>query len=114
MLRCSLDDGPRLSLCTCPGLDGVRGLAPPPGVDGHNAQLVVGDGLELHHGAWGAVHHGLREEITALRLRPQDVAAGSGHLGELHSDAVAVLGVGLLDAGHLRSWRTHDGSLTMI
>lgn len=93
-------------VCTCPGLDGVRGLAPPPRVDGHDTQLVVRVGLELHRGAWGAAHHDLREEITCLRLCPKDVAGCPGNLCELHSDAVAVFGVGLVDAGDFRSWRT--------
>lgn len=105
-LQCEMYFG--LFIRTCPGLDGVRGLAPPPRVDGHDAQPVVCVGLELHHGARGAAHHGLREEIVCLG--PQDVAARPGNLCELHSDAVAVFGVGLFNAGDFRSWRTHDGS----
>ncbi len=98
----------RLFVCTCPGLVGVRGLAPPPRVDGHDAQPVVCVGLKLHHSAGRSAHHGLREEIPSLRLCPQDVAGRPGNLCELHSDAVAVFGVSLFNVGNFRSWRTHD------
>lgn len=100
---------------TCPGLDGVRGLAPPPRVDRHDTQPVVRVGLELHHGAGGAAHHHLREEITGLRLCPQEIAACPGNGCELHSDAVTVFGVGLCNAGDIRSWRANDRSkISMI
>lgn len=91
---------------TCPGVDGGWGLAPPPRIDRHDAQFVVGVGLELHHSSRGAAHHCLGEEI--FRLRPQDVAGCPGNLCELHCDAVAVFGVGLFNAGYLRRWRTQD------
>ena len=97
--------------CTCPGLDGLRGLAPPPRVDGHNAQPVVCVRLELHHGARGAAHHRLREEVPSARLCPQDVAGRPGNLCELHSDAVAVFGVGLFNGRYFRSWMAHDTPL---
>lgn len=49
---------------TCPGLDGAGGLTLPTRVDRHDAQPVVGVGLQLHHGAGGAAHHRLREEAA--------------------------------------------------
>lgn len=99
-----MDSGIRPFVRTCLGLNGVRGLASPPRIGGHDTQLVVYVGLELHHGARGAAHHGLREEITSLRLCSQDVAGCPGNLFERHSDAVAMFGVGLFNPGDVRSW----------
>lgn len=107
-VKCVQDSGVRPFFRTCPGLDGEGGLAPPPSVDGHDAQPVVCVGLELDRRARGAAHHGLREETPAHRLCPQDVAGCPGNLCELHGDAVAEFGVGLFDAGDIRGWWTHQ------
>lgn len=95
---------------TCFGPDGVWGLAPPPRVDGHDAKDIVCVGLELQDGAGGAAHRHLKEEIIVQCLCPQDVASCPRNLGELYGDAVALLGIGLLDAGYIRSWRAADKS----
>lgn len=95
---------------TCPGFDGVWRLAPSSGVDRHDAQTVVGVGLQAHHRARGLCCWGLKEEIPRRWLCPQDVAGCPWNFCKLNSDAVAVFGVGLVNARDIGSWRLNDKS----
>lgn len=97
---------------TCPGLDGVWWLAPSSWVDRHDAQNVVRIRLEAYHGPRGLCYRCLKEEISCCWLGPQDVAGCPRNLCKLNSDAVAVFGVGLVNARDVRSWRLNDKSKT--
>ena len=93
------------SVRTCPLQVVVRRLAPPTGVDGHDAERVDGVRVEPLDGAGGPGDLGLLEEVVGVGDGPQDEAGGPRHVVELHRDAAALLGVGHVDLGHLGSCR---------